>query len=272
QNNYQINAPLLIDPDNDNQPQLNLPIPIAQDNHIWKQGPTEDVDSYHILIEELLHHIESGSHHYPGTTKAQMFINGLRPELATSVSSFMPNSLTATYKKAKAFENSFKQNLFYNNPYLSSLHLYPPSDFASHGPYKLVNQQNCSNPLPQVNSAMVATGSNGILLGQNNGTRNNSLTNNNSSQNRDEAQTFFNLHVEEEDPLFFLVEESDRLANSTCSKKRHVEVSTLSELLNEKKALDEIREVLKQILGYDEYDQMEELLKRYDELFAWTSH
>jgi len=91
-----------------------------------KQGPTEDVDSYHVTIEELLRRVESGGHRYPDTAKAQMFINGLRPELSASVSPFMPNTLVAAYERAKAFENSFKQNSLYYNPYLLNSLQIPP--------------------------------------------------------------------------------------------------------------------------------------------------
>src|SRR5260363_79446 len=83
-----------------------------------KQGMSEDVDSYNVAVEELLRCVEASGHRYPESAKAQMFINGLRPELSTSVAPFLPNSLTAAYERAKAFENSFKQNPHYFNPYL----------------------------------------------------------------------------------------------------------------------------------------------------------
>ncbi|CAG8722435.1 30339_t:CDS:2 [Gigaspora margarita] len=80
-------------------------------------------------------------------------------------------------------------------------------------------------------------------------------------------------------------------------EKRCVEDSTLLELLEEERVLDEFREKSKQVeteaksqknldstatqknlkldigvLEDDEYDQIEELLMEYDELFAWTPH
>ncbi|CAG8801612.1 18623_t:CDS:2, partial [Gigaspora margarita] len=50
------------------------------------------------------------------------------------------------------------------------------------------------------------------------------------------------------DPLFFFVDESNRLANSICSKKCHVEDLPLTELLEEEKGLDKVEETSKQVI------------------------
>ncbi|CAG8715261.1 13810_t:CDS:2, partial [Dentiscutata heterogama] len=156
-------------------------------------GPTEDVDSYHVSIEELLHHVESSGHQYPGTARAQMFINGLRPELATLVAPFMPDSLAAAYERAKAFENSFRQNLLCHNPYLFSSYAssynnapYTTSNNWNTGPRFLCNHcgqmghyaRTCPNPLPQNSRNGVATGSNVIPINRNNAAQNNPPPNN----------------------------------------------------------------------------------------------
>ncbi|CAG8629027.1 9885_t:CDS:2, partial [Ambispora leptoticha] len=274
-----------------------------------KQGPTEDVDSYHMAIEELIRRVEAGGHRYPGTAKAQMFINGLRPELSTAVAPFMPNTLSAAYERAKAFENSFKQNPLYYNPYLTtSLHPSPylvshPAVSTSPSPNSISvnpsvptpstisspishstktedvldtkepprrnfnswnntprypcgrcgqvghNARTCPNPLPSNNDGNVATGSNAIPLGRPNAARTNPPVNNNSdTPNRvggSEAQTFLNLHVDEDDLLFLPAEESARTVRSTRAKRQRVEDSTLGELLEEERAGDqeEISEV-----------------------------
>ncbi|CAG8702529.1 8747_t:CDS:2, partial [Cetraspora pellucida] len=53
---------------------------------------------------------ESGGHQYPNTAKAQMFINRLCPELYMAVSSLTPNMLEDAYARAKAFENTYRNN------------------------------------------------------------------------------------------------------------------------------------------------------------------
>ncbi|KAF0471949.1 hypothetical protein F8M41_025102 [Gigaspora margarita] len=73
------------------------------------------------------------------------------------------------------------------------------------------------------------------------------FTFNRSQPRRNEAQNFLNFHVEQAEPLFLPVEESDWLANSTCSKKYYIEDLTLTELLEEEKALDEAEEAPKQV-------------------------
>ncbi|CAG8634586.1 3369_t:CDS:2, partial [Diversispora eburnea] len=78
-----------------------------------KQLPTESVDTYHAEMEELIRRVEAGGHQYPDTSKAQMFINGLRTELSAGVAAFTPNTLQAAYEKAKALETIHKQNPVY---------------------------------------------------------------------------------------------------------------------------------------------------------------
>ena len=78
-----------------------------------KQLPGESVDSYHVAVEEMICRVEAGGHQYPDSAKAQMFINGLRSELFMAVSPFTPNTLQAAYERAKAFENTYKQNPTY---------------------------------------------------------------------------------------------------------------------------------------------------------------
>ncbi|CAG8802227.1 29400_t:CDS:2, partial [Gigaspora margarita] len=106
------------------------------------------------------------------------------------------------------------------------------------------------------------------------------------------------------DPLFFPVDESDRLANFTRSKKRYIEDSTLTELLEEEKfwmkvlnypevqldntdyidSGDEVGEggiFLEAVedpswkldigtLEDNNYYRIEELLIEYDKFFVWT--
>ncbi|CAG8715999.1 25935_t:CDS:2, partial [Gigaspora margarita] len=50
---------------------------------------------------------------------------------------------------------------------------------------------------------------------------------------------FLNLHVEQEEPLFLPIKESDKLANFIHSKKCHIKNLTLIELLEKKKTLEE---------------------------------
>jgi RNase H-like domain found in reverse transcriptase/Reverse transcriptase (RNA-dependent DNA polymerase)/Aspartyl protease/Zinc knuckle len=78
-----------------------------------KQLPGEDVDSYHNEMEEIIRRVEAGGHVYPDSTKAQIFVNGLRPEFCLHVSSLTPNNLQDAYNRAKAYENALKQNPTY---------------------------------------------------------------------------------------------------------------------------------------------------------------
>ncbi|RHZ79386.1 hypothetical protein Glove_147g55 [Diversispora epigaea] len=78
-----------------------------------KQLPGKDVDSYHNEMEEIIKRVEAGGHVYPDSTKAQIFVNGLRPEFCLHVSSLTPNNLQDAYNRAKAYENALKQNLTY---------------------------------------------------------------------------------------------------------------------------------------------------------------
>ncbi|CAG8581568.1 7816_t:CDS:2 [Cetraspora pellucida] len=66
-----------------------------------KQLPTEDVDAYYIAIKELLYYIKAKKHYYSNTAKAQIFISGLRPNLATSVTLFLSKTLAAANERAK---------------------------------------------------------------------------------------------------------------------------------------------------------------------------
>ncbi|CAG8632549.1 10075_t:CDS:2 [Ambispora leptoticha] len=202
----------------------------------------------------------------PDTAKAQIFINGLRPELSTAVASFMPNTLSAAYERAKAFENSFKQNPFFYNPYLMAfpqsaamISSNPPAVNSSNMEEVLVKftktlnmtghyAHNCTNPLPHNNLGAVTTESNATPLGQNNRPQNNlPPINNNDAPVRahgNEAQTFLNLHFDENEPLFLPADESEKPAHSTRSKRRRVEDSTLQDLLEEERTsdLEEIRD------------------------------
>ncbi|CAG8682707.1 3250_t:CDS:2 [Cetraspora pellucida] len=75
-----------------------------------KQLLGETVDIYHTSIEKMIKRVELGGHQYPNTAKAQMFINGLCPELYMAVSLLTPNTLEDAYARAKAFENTYRNN------------------------------------------------------------------------------------------------------------------------------------------------------------------
>ncbi|CAG8455139.1 12234_t:CDS:2 [Gigaspora rosea] len=76
-----------------------------------KQQVEEDIDAYHTAIQELLRRVESGGHQYPDTAKAQIFLNGVKPEIVLAVAPSTPNTLQAAYERAKAYESACQQNL-----------------------------------------------------------------------------------------------------------------------------------------------------------------
>ena len=90
-----------------------------------KQHPGEDVDSYYNEMEELIRRVEAGGHVYPDSTKAQIFVNGLRPEFCLHVAALTPNSLPEAYNRAKAYEGALKQNPTYAS--LLGFHVPAPS-------------------------------------------------------------------------------------------------------------------------------------------------
>ncbi|CAG8795218.1 1238_t:CDS:2, partial [Cetraspora pellucida] len=78
-----------------------------------KQQPNEDIDAYYTSIQELLRRVESGGHQYPETAKAQIFLNGLRPEFA--------------------YESACRQNLSYHPISLSALYSTQPGPYIPTG-------------------------------------------------------------------------------------------------------------------------------------------
>ncbi|CAG8559382.1 16235_t:CDS:2 [Cetraspora pellucida] len=98
-----------------------------------KQQPNEDVDAYYTSIQELLRRVESGGHQYPETAKAQIFLNGLRPEFVLAVAPSTSNTLQAAYERAKAYESACKQNLSYHSVPLSALYSAQSAPYVSAG-------------------------------------------------------------------------------------------------------------------------------------------
>lgn len=66
--------------------------------------------------------MESGGQQYPETAKAQIFLNGLRPEFVLAVAPSTPNTLQAAYERARAYESTCKQNLLCPSIPLSALY------------------------------------------------------------------------------------------------------------------------------------------------------
>ncbi|CAG8767090.1 13522_t:CDS:1, partial [Acaulospora morrowiae] len=80
-----------------------------------KQGPTETVEQFYLIIEDLFRKVITGGNYFPEVAKAHIFLNGLRPELNRAVTPFMPNTLYEAYTRAKAFEYSYLQNPYGND-------------------------------------------------------------------------------------------------------------------------------------------------------------
>ncbi|RIB03388.1 hypothetical protein C2G38_2225196 [Gigaspora rosea] len=100
-----------------------------------KQQLNENVDAYYMPIQELLYHVEFRNQQYPETACAQIYLNGLRPEIVLAVAPSTPNTLQAAYERAKAYKCTCRQNL----PYLTtSVNALYSSQLASSGLYSPV--------------------------------------------------------------------------------------------------------------------------------------
>ncbi|CAG8610333.1 14418_t:CDS:2, partial [Ambispora leptoticha] len=153
-------------------------------------------------------------------------IDCLRPKLSTTVASFMPNTLSAAYECAKAFENSFKPNTFFYNPYLMASPQEVLVKFTKtlNAVMKKLQESchyacNCTNPLPQNNLGAVVMGNNATPLRQNN--------------------DFFEPSFDKSEPLFLPADKSERPTHFTRLKRRHIKDSNLQDLMEEERINDQ---------------------------------
>ncbi|CAG8466295.1 15105_t:CDS:2 [Cetraspora pellucida] len=104
-----------------------------------KQRYDESVDSYYISIEQLIRRVEAEELQYPDTAKAQMFMNGLQPELFAAVFPFLFNTLQAAFERAKAFESALRKmsNLPVLPMYPQQGNGYPHSTYSQTSPVSL---------------------------------------------------------------------------------------------------------------------------------------
>ncbi|CAG8483987.1 5481_t:CDS:1 [Dentiscutata heterogama] len=84
-----------------------------------------------MAIEELLRRVKASEHHYPDIAKAQIFISGLRPDLAVFVAFFLLRILSATLERARLLKMLLSKTWPILMPLLSLLFIlpsmYPPN-------------------------------------------------------------------------------------------------------------------------------------------------
>ncbi|CAG8802442.1 9275_t:CDS:2, partial [Racocetra fulgida] len=76
----------------------------------------ETVDQYASDIVALFRRVTVGGNQYPEAMKAQIFVQGLRPDLALAVGLFMPGTLQAAIERAKVSELTLARNMTAHNP------------------------------------------------------------------------------------------------------------------------------------------------------------
>ncbi|RIB16226.1 hypothetical protein C2G38_2190490 [Gigaspora rosea] len=106
-------------------------------------------------LNELLRRIETSAQPYPDTAKAQLFLNGLRPDIVLAVAPFTPNTLQAAYERAKAYECACTQSLPYLPTLISALY---SSQVAPGHISRTCRTPFVNNPSPNVPQSYVPTG------------------------------------------------------------------------------------------------------------------
>ncbi|CAG8716103.1 7463_t:CDS:2, partial [Acaulospora morrowiae] len=196
----------------------------------------------------------AGGNQFPEAAKAYIFLNGLRPELSTAVSPFMPNTLFEAYTRAKAFEHAHTQSSYgYNmnmNPVSSNaeqilqlteaiktmseqLNQRKPRNYKNNNNNGNKSQIICFNPNQQelLQNMLALMNQINQNIGSNNTGNSNHTGNNTSSgnNNQNENETF--VHIPEQDVHIFTAERRGsqsitverKKSKRTTTRKRNVE-------------------------------------------------
>ncbi|CAG8530301.1 3786_t:CDS:2 [Ambispora leptoticha] len=91
-----------------------------------RQRVGESVDQYAADMLMMFNRVCRVGNQYPEITKAQMFVQGLCPDLSLAVGPFMPNNLQEAIEKARTCEMTFARGLAaYGSPALYNPLMYP---------------------------------------------------------------------------------------------------------------------------------------------------